>query len=36
MLPLTHFREIHPLIKAHCDAQHDHKRHVQNDSRAYV
>ncbi|HYV70088.1 MAG TPA: alpha/beta hydrolase [Pseudolabrys sp.] len=34
MLPLSHFREIHPLIKAHCDAQHDRKRRVQNDSRA--
>jgi len=34
MLPLSHFREIHPLIKAHCDAQHDRKRRVQNDAHA--
>jgi hypothetical protein len=38
MLPMTHFREIHPLIKAHCDAQSNLKERMQGDltARAYA
>jgi pimeloyl-ACP methyl ester carboxylesterase len=34
MLPMTHFREIHPLIKAHCDAQLHRDRKTEHDRKA--
>ncbi|MGB8124237.1 MAG: hypothetical protein WCF50_11100, partial [Pseudolabrys sp.] len=38
MLPMTHFREIHPLIKAHSDAQLHRDRKTEHDlkARAYA